>query len=72
MTRHIIPLYVKAHFNRKPMSKVLIDNGLRIKIMTSNILCALRKNTSELMETEVSISTFIGEISKTLRILSID
>lgn len=28
MTRHIRPLYVKAHFNRKLVSKMLIDNGL--------------------------------------------
>lgn len=28
MTRHIRPLYVKAHFNGKLVSKMLIDNGL--------------------------------------------
>ena len=26
MTRHIKPLYVKAHLNGRPVSKVLIDN----------------------------------------------
>ena len=41
MTRHIGPLYVKAHFNGKSLSKVLVDNGSTVNIMPLRLLRAL-------------------------------
>ena len=41
MTRHIRPLYVKAQFNGKPMSKVLVDNGSAFNMMPLKMLRAL-------------------------------
>ena len=32
MTRDIRPLYMRAYFNGKPVSKVLLDNGLAINV----------------------------------------
>ena len=33
MMRHIKPLYVRAHLNGRPVSKVLIDNGSPVNVM---------------------------------------
>ena len=66
MTRHIRHLYVRAHFNGKPMSKVLIDNGPTINVMPLRMLRALGRGICDLIEIEVSASAFIGEISNTL------
>ena len=66
MTRQIRPLYVRAHFNGKPMSKVLVDNGPAINVMPLRTLRALGRCIEDLIETRVSILAFIGEISKTL------
>ena len=38
MTRHIRPLYVKEHFNGKPVSKVLVDNGSTVNVMSLRML----------------------------------
>ena len=70
MTRHIRPLYVRAHFNGKPLSKVLVDNGSTVNVLRK--LRSLGRGIGDLIETEVSVSTFTREISKTLGILLID
>ena len=72
MTRHIRPLYVRAHFNGKPMSKVLVDNGSAINVMPLRMLRALGRSIDDLIETKVSISAFTREISKPMGILPID
>ena len=72
MTRHIKPLYVRAHLNGKPVYKVLIDNGLVVNVFPLRILRALGRFINDLIETEVDVFTFIGEVSKTLGILLID
>ena len=44
MTRLIRPLYVRAHLNGKPVSKVLVDNGSSINVMSLRMLRALGRN----------------------------
>ena len=72
MTRHIKPVYVRAHLNGRPVSKVLIDNGSTVNVMTLRMLRALRRSISDLIEIEVVVSTFTEGVSKTLGILPID
>ena len=73
MTRYIRPLYVRANFNGKPVSKVLVDNVSAINMIPLRMLRASGRNIhDDLIETEVSVSTFTREISKTLRVLPID
>ena len=66
MTRHIRPLYVRSHFNGKPVSKVLVDNGSIVNVMPLRMLRALGRSIGDLIEIEVFVSAFTGEISKTL------
>ena len=72
MRRHINPLYVRAHLNGRPVSKVLIDNGSAVNVMQLKMMRALGRNINDLIETEVVMSAFTGEVSKTLGILLID
>ena len=72
MTRHIKPLYVRPHLNGRPVSKVLIDNGLVVNVMPLRILRALGRSISDLIQIEVVVSAFTGEVSKTLGILPLD
>ena len=72
MTSHIKPLYVRAHLNGRLISKVLIDNGSMVNVMPLRMLRALRRSINQLIETEVVVSSFTGEVSKTLGILPID
>ena len=70
MTRHIRPFYVRAHFKCKPVSKLLIDCRLSINVMSLRTLRALGRDIGDLIETEVSISTFTRE-SQRLRAYSL-
>ena len=72
MTRHIKPLYIRAHPNGRPVSKVLIDNGSVVNVIPLRMLRALGMSINDLIETEVVVSTFTREVSKTLGILPID
>ena len=51
MTRHIKPLYIRAHLNCRPVSKVLIDNGSMVNVMSLRMLRALGRNISDMIET---------------------
>ena len=72
MARHTRPLYVRAHFNCKPVSKILVDNGSAVNVMPLRMLGALGRNIEDLIETKVFVSTFTREISKTLGVILID
>ena len=72
ITRHIKPLYVRSHLNGKPISKVLIDNGSTVNVMPLRMLRTLGRSINDLIETEVLVFVFIGEVSKTLGIVPID
>ena len=62
MTRHINPLYVRAHLNGRPISNVLIDNGSVVNVMLMRMIRALGRSISDLIETEVVVSAFTGEV----------
>ena len=72
MTRYIKPLYIKAYLNGRPVSKVLIENGSAVNVMSLRMLRALGRSINDLIETEEVVFAFIGEVSKTLGILPID
>ena len=72
MTRHIKPLYVRAHLNGRSVSRVLIDNGSAVNVMPLRMLRALGRSINDLIEIEVVVSAFTGEVSKTLGTLPID
>ena len=69
MTRHIMPLYLRAHLNGRQVSKVLIDNGSTVNVMSLRMLGAIGMSISDLIETRVVVFSLTGEVSKTLRIL---
>ena len=72
MTRHIKPLYLTAHLNGRPVSKVPIDNGSKVNVMPLRMLRALGMSISDLVETEVVVFAFTREVSKTLGMLLIN
>ena len=51
MTRHIRPLYVRAHFNGKSVSKVLEDNGSVVNVMPLRMLRTFGRGIGDLIET---------------------
>ncbi|XP_073121324.1 uncharacterized protein [Henckelia pumila] len=66
MKKHIRPLYIKAHVNGHPISRVLIDNGSAVNILRLRVLKKLGKEETDLIPTEVSVIAFTGEATKTI------
>ena len=46
---------MRARFNGKPVSKVLVENASTINVMPLRMLRALRRSIGDLIETEVSV-----------------
>ena len=47
MERHLKPSYVRAHLNSKSVSKVLIDNGSTVNVMSLRMLRALGRSIND-------------------------
>ena len=62
MIRHIKPLYVRAHLNDRPVSKVRINNGPVVNVMSLRMLRALGRSINDLIETKVDVSAFTGAV----------
>ena len=51
MTKHIKPLYIKAHLNSKPFSRNLVDNRSAINVIPHRLLNTLGKSEEDLIST---------------------
>ena len=67
--RHIKPLYIKAHLNGRPMSRVLIDDGSAMNVIPSKMLATLGKTEEDLIPTDVTVSTFTGKVTRVISVL---
>ncbi|KAM1035862.1 hypothetical protein ACFX2J_038872 [Malus domestica] len=66
---HLKPLYVTAHIEGYPVSKVFVDCGATVNIMPLNIMKALRRSNDELIPLGITMSSFVGDKSQTKGVL---
>jgi hypothetical protein len=50
MTKHLRPLYIKAHIDGKPVSRVLVDNGAAVNILPLRMVRRLSKSEQDLLK----------------------
>jgi hypothetical protein len=55
-SQHLKPLYVQGHINRKPISKMLIDDSAAINLMSYFIFKKLGREDDELMKTNLMLN----------------
>ena len=72
MCQHLKPLYIKAHMGRRPVNKVLVDNGAAVNILQTSMLRKLLKTENDLIATDVSVSGFAGGATKTKGVIPIE
>ncbi|KAM2270251.1 hypothetical protein ACFXTI_037710 [Malus domestica] len=58
---HLKPLYVTAHIEGYPVSKVFVDCGATINIMPVNVMKALRRSNDKLIPSGITMSSFVGD-----------
>ncbi|KAM1381429.1 hypothetical protein ACFX2I_023030 [Malus domestica] len=56
---HLKLLYVTAHIEGYPVSKVFVDCGATINIMPVNVMKALRRSNDELIPSGITLSSFV-------------
>ncbi|KAM2522929.1 hypothetical protein PS1_029813 [Malus domestica] len=66
---YLKPLYVTAHIEGYPVSKVFVDCGATVNIMPMNIMKALRRSNDELIPSGITMSSFVGDKSQTKGVL---
>ncbi|CAL2247897.1 unnamed protein product [Prunus armeniaca] len=69
MSSHLKPLYVGAHFDGVPVSKVLVDMGATVNILPASTMRKLKKGLDELIPTETTVSGFVGDTTTSKGIL---
>ena len=63
--RHLKALYVKGFVDGKLMSKMLVDGGAFVNLMSYTTFCKLSKGPRDLIETDMMLKDFGGNASKT-------
>ncbi|KAM1006403.1 hypothetical protein ACFX2A_003163 [Malus domestica] len=69
---HLKPLYVTAHIEEYPVSKILVDCGTTVNIMPVTIMKALRHSNDELIPSGITMSSFVWDKSQTKRVLPLE
>jgi hypothetical protein len=63
--QHMKPLYIKGHLDGKPVSRMLVDDGACVNIMSYAVFEKLGHSEGDLMKTNMTLSCFSGEASNT-------
>jgi hypothetical protein len=55
-SQHLKPLYIRGHINGKPISRMLIDGGVAVNLMSYSIFKKLGWEDDELMKTNLMLN----------------
>ncbi|GKV17036.1 hypothetical protein SLEP1_g27591 [Rubroshorea leprosula] len=72
MARHIRPLYINAHMDGTPISRVLVDNGAAVNVLPTCMLYKIGKSLDDLVHTEVTISDFTRGVNRSRGVLLVE
>ncbi|KAK1681738.1 hypothetical protein QYE76_042586 [Lolium multiflorum] len=70
--RHMKALYLKGYINGQPISKMLVDTGAAVNIMSYSMLRRLGRSNEDLIKTNVTLSDFNGQASEAKGVLNVD
>lgn len=72
MTKHIMPLYIKACINGKTIGRVIVDGGAVLNVMPITTMKKLGRKKEELVPTNMKMTNFTGEATMALGVLVAD
>ncbi|CAL8992869.1 unnamed protein product [Prunus brigantina] len=70
--RHLKPLYISAHVEGVPISKVFVDCGATVNVLPCSLMKKLAKTREDLIPSDVVMSSFVGDKSKTVGVLPLE
>nr|AAX96273.1 retrotransposon protein, putative, unclassified [Oryza sativa Japonica Group]ABA93376.1 retrotransposon protein, putative, unclassified [Oryza sativa Japonica Group] len=70
--RHLKPLYINGYVNGKPMSKMMVDGGAAVNLMSYATFWKLGRNAEDLIKTNMVLKDFGGNPSETKGVLNVE
>ena len=70
--RHLKALYVKGFVDGKPMNKMLVDGGASVNLMSYTTFRKLGKGLGDLIETDMMLTNFGDNASKTRGAMNVE
>ena len=70
--RHLKALYMKGLVDGKPMNKMLVDGGASVNLMPYTTFHKLGKELEDLIETDMMLKDFGGNMSKTRGAINVE
>jgi hypothetical protein len=70
--RHLKALYLKGFVDGKPMTKMLIDGGAAVNLMSYATYWKLGKTQEDLIKTDMTLKDFIGNSSQARGVLNME
>jgi hypothetical protein len=71
-SQHLKPLYVRGHIDRKPISKMLIDDGAAINLMPYSVFKKLGREDDELVKTNLTLNDVEGNSMEARGVISME
>jgi hypothetical protein len=70
--RHMMPLYLKVYVNGKPLTKMFVDGGAAVNVMSYNTFRKLGMGPEDLTPTSIILNDFAGNPSNTKGCVHVD
>jgi MFS-type transporter involved in bile tolerance (Atg22 family) len=70
-SQHLKPLYVRGHINRKLISRMLINDGVAVNLMSYSVFKKLGREDDELVKTNLTLNGVGGATRWRLRVSSL-
>jgi hypothetical protein len=71
-SQHLKPLYIQGHIDGKPVSRMLVDGGTVVYLMSYTIFKKLRREDGELMKTNLTLHGVGGNLMEAQGVISME
>jgi hypothetical protein len=71
-SQHLKPLYVRGHIDEKPISRMLIDGGTAVNLMSYSIFKKLGREDDELVKTNLTLNGIGGNLMDARGVVSME
>jgi hypothetical protein len=71
-SQHMKPLYARRHINGRPISRMLVDGGIAINLMSYSVFRKLGREDNELVKTNMTLNGVGGNSMEARSIISME
>jgi hypothetical protein len=71
-SQHLKPLYVRGHIDGKPISRMLVDDGVAVNLMSYSVFKKLGREDDELVKTNLTLNGVGGNPMEARGVISME